>query len=179
MGPRRPLGREPHRRVDVRVDHVDDLLGGVGAGRHRGPDLGEPLPAVGQIDPGDRGAVGQRRAVPGQHQHVGYAVSSSRLRQVGAEVAVGPGHHGGAPAQDRVAGEHDPLVAALDEEAHRVGGVPGRGQHLDVQPAAAERSSGPAARRDAVRRVGGQHRHAAEQLGTAGRRPRRGRGDRG
>ena len=56
----------------------------------------------------------------------------------------------------------------LDQEADRVGGVPGRVQHLDLQ---AGRRSVAAVERlgaDAVLRIGGQHGHAAEQLGQPG-----------
>ena len=80
LGADRPLGRPPERAVDVGVDRRHHLGGRVGAGRDRRPDLVEPGPAVGQVELGGGGAVGQRRAVPGQRRDpAGTRTSSSRL----------------------------------------------------------------------------------------------------
>ena len=76
------------------------------------------------------------------------------------------GDHGGAAPEHGVAGEHGGAVVVLDQEAQRVGGVAGRGEHRISRPAAAHHVAvGQALGAEPQRRVERAHRHAAGELG--------------
>ena len=171
LGPHRPLGREPHRRVDVGVDPVDDLLGGVGAGGDGGADLVEPLPPVRAGRSGGRTAVGQRRPVPGQHR-------APRVRRTAS-----PGSPGSRPRSPSgqattvvprprmvspVSTTRSPSRSTRKQTESAV--CPGVSSTRISRPAPpSDPSRGQRLAADAVLRVGGEHVHVAEQLGQPGR----------
>jgi len=66
LGPDRPLGGGPDGRVDVGVDHRDDLGGRLRTGRQRRPDLVQPLRPVRDVVVEGAGRIGQHGAVPGK-----------------------------------------------------------------------------------------------------------------
>ena len=85
-----------------------------------------------------------------------------RLRVAGRQIGAA-----GAADQQRVAGED----AILADQAHRVGGVAGRVQHLQAQLAEDDRLAVVDAHRDPGRRAGAVHHgHRAELLGEPARR---------
>src|SRR5574340_438055 len=130
----RPLGRGPQRRIDVGIDVFHHLayLGLRTQCRQGGAYLVEPILAVREVLAAHRLEIRQFRAVTGQHRPS--RAEADEIPQGGevvAEVPVGVVEHGGAPAQNRVGGEHRAL--ALDLERHRVRGVSRGRKHPQPQ----------------------------------------------
>jgi hypothetical protein len=119
------------------------------------------------------GGVAQQRAVAGQ-QHpqpgvVGQRPELVKGPQVVTERTVG-GDHRGAPAEDGIPGEQRPV--RCQQQAQRVGGVPGGGHHAQLAAGHVEhRARGESLAAQAVRRVKRGDRRAGqlgEPCGTRG-----------
>ena len=129
--PGRGLGRGPQGRVDLGVDHLDDLARGRRPVRQDRQHLAFAEGAVVQVVAHDRvGVLRQLRPVP-RVQHVGAEVEhAAQAVEVGRQVPVGVGDHRGAAPEDVVAGQQRP---GAEPERQVVAAVPRRRDRLDRQ----------------------------------------------
>ena len=173
-GPAPTTGRRATGTVHVGVDAGDDLLAGPVPGGQRGADLGEPLPAVRDVEVEHPGRVSEDRAVTRQQRAqpllVGERPQAVQGGQVVGQAAV-PGDDGGTPAQHGVPGEQGAI--RRQEQADRVGGVPGGGDHAQLTACLGDHVPGRQAAVAGSRFRPGRPHRAAYQRGIRGqhRRP--------
>ena len=160
LRPDRPLGERPEPAVDVDVYPGDYLRRGAVPGGERGRNLGQPLPAVGDVEVERARRVGEQRPVARQ-QHpqprlVGECPQPVQGAQVVGQAAVLRDHRC-PPAQHGVPGEQGTVGG--HQQADRVGGMPRGGHHPDLAARRGQHVPGGQARlTEPERRVRGQHR---------------------
>ena len=160
--------------IDVVVDQIGDGTDGRRRSRERpgrngsGPAAAHGVPGTGRRRPAGPAAAAR---APATRTAVRAPASTRSDAEVGAEAAVRWRDHRGAATQDGVAGQHGTgRSVAGQQEAHRVVGVPGRGDHRDDNACGFDDLAVQQGRRgDAEARVGGPDRGAGQpgQLGGA------------
>src|SRR5215467_14585281 len=100
-------GLTSQRTAKVGIDPGDDLVSSAVPGGQSGPDFGESLGAVSEVEVKNRPRLCEQRPVPGEQRAqvrgIGESAQAAQRAQVFAEAAVF-GYHRGAAAEHGITG---------------------------------------------------------------------------